>query len=114
MRTCLKNHNARQYFPRNEKSDVRHTRTSYVEKHIVKDYKVTTTEYRMYWLGNEAFKNIIRSCRKLASNEFTVRHNNVVKTVDNELCVQYRFMKGHSLYYQYNPESVLENDIYNV
>jgi hypothetical protein len=59
---------------------------------------------------SETIQHIISGCEKLAENKYTERHNNVVKTLHMALVIKYGMGKTIEPYYEYQPESIKENE----
>ena len=58
--------------------------------------------------GDELVTHIISQCKKLAQNEYKIRHDNVAKAVHRELCKK-NGLDHVEKWYDHEPQSVMEN-----
>ena len=68
---------------------------------------------RMCRKVDESIDHIVSGCRKLAQKETKRRHDNMGKIEHWKLARKYNFEAGDK-WYEHEPESVLENDDYNI
>ena len=61
----------------------------------------------------ESIDHIVSGCRKLAQKEYKERHDNLGKMVHWKLARKCNFEAGDK-WYEYEPESVLENEYYKI
>nr|XP_018914170.1 PREDICTED: uncharacterized protein LOC109042060 [Bemisia tabaci] len=88
-------------------------RTRNYRKFVIKDGTVDDS-CRKCHLCPETIDHITAGCRLLAGTEYTGRHNSVAKIIHQGLSLHRNLLDNMPPYYEYNPESVLENDAYKL
>ena len=82
------------------------TRTNLVKAKIDKSQKGTLC--RLCKKANESIDHVVCGCSKLAQQEYKIRHDNLGKIV------HWKLARKCNLWYEHEPESVLENEDYKI
>ncbi|KAL1446040.1 hypothetical protein WDU94_012394 [Cyamophila willieti] len=85
------------------------TKTNNYRKYILKE-NVETDRCRKCKQGSETIHHIIGGCTTIAQTEYKSRHDNVGKILHQEMAKKYNLVKESTNYYQYIPETILENN----
>ena len=76
----------------------------------IQKLNIPTDMCRKCHIASETIEHVLNGCKLLANSEYLTRHNQVAKIVHQELAQQYELLDKQLPYYQYNPESVQENN----
>lgn len=79
------------------------------KKFIIKDGTVNDDRCRKCHQHPETIDHITAGCKLLAGVEYTKRHDSVAKIIHQAIALSRELLTASQPYYEYNPETVLEN-----
>ncbi|KAK4880507.1 hypothetical protein RN001_008653 [Aquatica leii] len=83
--------------------------TKNYRKYILKE-KIETDTCRKCHQYPETIEHITGGCKLLAGTDYTDRHNTAAKIIHQELALKYGLIQTQTPYYNYTPETILENE----
>lgn len=89
-------------------------RTKNYAKYILGDKSITDDKCRRCFQVPETIQHIISGCKMLANTEYLSRHNQVAKIIHQKLAYQHKLIDTKSPYYEYHPDTVLENSSFKL